>query len=183
MQVIYGIFLCLFPANQYKVGDRNSDYGRIMLESELALSGGATGPSGKGDDFPFPNLGCLDFLCAAGDLNYRLDLTREEVELALSEENMDMGAFLEHDQLAHERASGAAFSGLTEGPVRFLPTFKFDKGSTKYDTSKKRRIPAWTDRILFRKSPHVHLVDYSAIEGARSSDHRPVFAKFRVGDG
>lgn len=131
-------------------------------------------------EFPFPTLAGLDFLCAAGDLNYRLDLSREEVELGLCEPSTGKRALLEHDQLMHARASGAAFSGFTEGVIRFDPTFKFDKKSAVYDTSKKRRVPAWTDRILFKRAPHVDLLEYSSIEGSRGSDHRPVFAKFRV---
>ncbi len=33
--------------------------------------------------------------------------------------------------------------------IEFKPTFKFDKQSELYDTSKKMRIPSWTDRILW----------------------------------
>ena len=37
---------------------------------------------------------------------------------------------------------------LHEGPA-FPPTYKFDAGSDRYDTSRKKRSPAWTDRVLF----------------------------------
>jgi hypothetical protein len=55
-------------------------------------------------------------------------------------------------------ARGSIFHGLAEGPVRFLPTYKFEKNRESsimqpfYDQGEKMRVPAWTDRILFRAS-------------------------------
>ena len=43
------------------------------------------------------------------------------------------------------------FSGFQEGPVDFGPTYKYDLFSDDYDTSEKQRIPAWTDRVLWRR--------------------------------
>ncbi|KAI0306833.1 inositol polyphosphate phosphatase [Multifurca ochricompacta] len=56
------------------------------------------------------------------------------------------------DQLNFVMDAGTAFSGYTEGPVLFRPTYKYDLGTDSYDTSEKMRIPAWTDRILYRGS-------------------------------
>ena len=59
------------------------------------------------------------------------------------------------DQLRVEMAAGRAFVHLQEAPIAFRPTYKFDKHSAEpldYDSSEKRRVPAWTDRILFRGS-------------------------------
>lgn len=46
-----------------------------------------------------------------------------------------------------------------EGPLLFPPTYKFDKGAAAtgdrplpYDSSDKRRVPAWTDRVMWRGS-------------------------------
>lgn len=36
-----------------------------------------------------------------------------------------------------------------EGPINFPPTFKYDKNCNVYDTSKKMRVPSYTDRILY----------------------------------
>ena len=59
------------------------------------------------------------------------------------------------DQLKLEMAAGRTFVHLQEAPINFRPTYKFDKHSQEpldYDSSEKRRVPAWTDRILFRGS-------------------------------
>jgi hypothetical protein len=93
-------------------------------------------------------------------------------------------------------ASGAAFRGFVDvGPVSFPPTFKFDKGSSAYDTSEKQRVPAWPDRVLKRTcdAESVELVagagadderhPYTAHAGIdyQMSDHRPVSADLEVG--
>ena len=42
--------------------------------------------------------------------------------------------------------------GFQEPPLTFPPTYKFDKnvaGLLAYDSSEKRRVPAWTDRVLW----------------------------------
>lgn len=55
-------------------------------------------------------------------------------------------------------ARGSIFQGLAEGPISFLPTYKFEKNLESsamqpfYDQGEKMRVPAWTDRVLFRAS-------------------------------
>ena len=70
-----------------------------------------------------------------------------------------------YDQASNQMAEGLAFKGMREGVLNFNPTYKFDKGAhdpMAYDSSEKRRIPAWTDRIFFRgTSWHIHLQSLS----------------------
>eukprot|EP00658_Telonema_sp_P-2_P081727 TRINITY_DN8462_c0_g1_i8.p1 TRINITY_DN8462_c0_g1~~TRINITY_DN8462_c0_g1_i8.p1 ORF type:complete len:713 (-),score=109.43 TRINITY_DN8462_c0_g1_i8:282-2420(-) len=56
---------------------------------------------------------------------------------------------LGYDQLRTAMATGAAFVEFSEMPIEFPPTYKFDMGTKTYDTSHKKRDPAWTDRVLF----------------------------------
>jgi len=44
------------------------------------------------------------------------------------------------------------FSGFVEPAISFKPTYKYDRWTDDYDTSSKKRIPAWTDRVLYRVS-------------------------------
>ncbi len=90
-------------------------------------------------------------------------------------------SLLRHDQLLRTISSGHAFPNFIEGEISFPPTFKFDKGTKDYDTSHKMRIPAYTDRILFKPNNNngsggVQVMEYNSIEDAMHSDHRPVYA-------
>jgi hypothetical protein len=70
-------------------------------------------------------------------------------------------------------------ASLTEAPLYFRPTYKFDHGRDIYDTSSKQRIPSWTDRILF-KPEGTSCLAYNSVTDLRSSDHRPVYASFAM---
>ncbi|KAH8070319.1 hypothetical protein JL721_5082 [Aureococcus anophagefferens] len=139
-------------------------------------------PSGRS-----PLVDAADLVVFSGDLNYRLDLPREEAERGALVGGLD--ALLEHDQL--RSAAGRAFGGFLEGPVAFAPTFKFDKRSNRYDSSKKMRVPSWTDRVLYTRAPaatrgrrpELTLASYGAVDAATHSDHRPVVATFRLSPG
>jgi hypothetical protein len=68
-----------------------------------------------------------------------------------------------------------------EAPLNFKPTYKFDIGTDIYDTSAKKRIPSWTDRILYKPSENIACVAYNSDVTIMTSDHKPVYATFLVG--
>ncbi|NWV90621.1 INP5K phosphatase, partial [Machaerirhynchus nigripectus] len=53
-------------------------------------------------------------------------------------------------QLNMAKKKEAFLKEFKEGPLQFKPTYKFDLYSEVYDTSEKKRKPAWTDRILWK---------------------------------
>ncbi len=61
-------------------------------------------------------------------------------------------SLLPHDELRYAQKKRMAFhDGWREGPITFLPTYKYDVGSMGlFDSSEKRRAPSWCDRILYR---------------------------------
>jgi len=63
-----------------------------------------------------------------------------------------LDSLLPHDQLRKVMKEGKAFyGGWREGPITFLPTYKYDVGTVGlFDSSEKRRAPSWCDRILYR---------------------------------
>jgi synaptojanin len=63
--------------------------------------------------------------------------------------------------------------------VNFYPTYKLDIGSNDYDSGPKKRIPSWTDRILF-KSTGMRCLAYDSVPEIRTSDHRPVYGSFLI---
>ena len=66
---------------------------------------------------------------------------------------------------------------INEHKINFLPTYKYIKGYNYYNV--KKRIPSWTDRILFKKNKDIQCLYYNRID-VRYSDHRPVYALFEV---
>lgn len=204
-QSVKMLFVASHMAAHVKNTDaRNMDYWRIASELEAQAPPQFLQP--KNQDSP-PKAGeerkdgsgtylmeSVDRAFFCGDLNYRLDVPREVAEFTVSEMKrlLSLGdkeatqqaeklrlELIRHDQLHQAIAESAAFPGFSEGKINFPPTFKFDKGTKDYDTSHKQRIPAWTDRVLF-KPFGVRVLEYTSEENSMHSDHRPVHATFRV---
>lgn len=116
-----------------------------------------------------------------GDLNYRIGLSYQEARLLLEDNNWE--SLLEKDQLNTEREAGRVFNGWKEGKILFAPTYKYSQNSDSYagentKSKRKRRTPAWCDRILWR-GEGIEQLSYVRGE-SRFSDHRPVCATFAV---
>ncbi|KAG7691916.1 hypothetical protein KL950_004948 [Ogataea haglerorum] len=110
-----------------------------------------------------------------GDLNYRISKANDDVRALLSSNNLE--TLLEYDQLRIELKRRAEMKGFKEMPIKFIPTYKFDKGTTNYDTSEKQRVPSWTDRILY-KGTSISQLDYDAVVDLVFSDHKPIYGVF-----
>lgn len=152
---------CHFASGQTKFEERNKDFHTIH------------------DGLKFPMFGSPDshdVLVYIGDFNYRINLSNEKVRHLASQGQL--GLLLEKDQLLEARQREWVFSGFSEGAITFPPTYKFDVGTDNYDTSEKNRVPAWTDRILYKGSK-AHLMYYS-LAPLYESDHRPVVAGFKI---
>ncbi|KAL5126937.1 Type IV inositol polyphosphate 5-phosphatase 11 [Glycine soja] len=114
-----------------------------------------------------------------GDLNYRLQGIDTYPARSLIEQNLHRRLHGK-DQLLQEAGRGQIFNGFCEGTLNFKPTYKYNKGSSNYDTSHKIRVPAWTDRILFRiedeNKMEATLHSYESMDEIYGSDHKPVKA-------
>ncbi|GAA6062981.1 hypothetical protein JCM10212_005804 [Sporobolomyces blumeae] len=111
-----------------------------------------------------------------GDLNYRLESSRNEVEQLIKAKKY--GMLLRYDQLKIQQKHRVAFEDFTEGEITFPPTYKFDRGTSVYDTSEKQRVPSWTDRILWLslERSKVSAENYQSHPECSFSDHKPVSA-------
>lgn len=144
--------------------ERHNDYSTIMLG--LSFTRNLT-------------LSDQDHLIWFGDLNYRLNMTNDRVRSLI-----EHGAFDElqdFDQLLLEKKErGGAFNGFKEDRILFYPTYKFDRGTSQYDTSEKQRVPSWTDRVLYRsrKGNDLRSINYNSVMDVSLSDHKPVYSTF-----
>ncbi|XP_050673044.1 inositol polyphosphate 5-phosphatase E [Leptidea sinapis] len=185
-------------AHQEKVKERLSDIKRIIRSIDLPK-----------------NLPCrhrskdvtnnFDYVFWCGDLNFRLGEPRAAVLRWIEQTQFPLPPHLPHgllhaDQLTVVLEDGAALRDFREAPIRFPPTYKYDPGSQKFDTSSKQRAPAYTDRILFKArnmgtnsassfgglrrvstmpTPSgLKCVAYNSVQSICTSDHKPVWALF-----
>lgn len=171
---------CHLAAGQTQTVHRNNDLTAILESMVLppihtstrteTLTGGGDGSMILDNEICILN----------GDLNYRIDtMGRDTVVKAVNARNFSK--LLERDQLlvSRRRNPGFRVRAFKEFPIAFAPTYKYDVGSDRYDTSEKRRAPAWCDRILYRGAGKIKQLDYRRHE-LRVSDHRPVSGLFKM---
>lgn len=166
-------------AGQKAIADRNNDFTSILKNANL--------PNGKADfSFPNGNAGSriLDH-CAAfvfGDLNYRVEMERGECEEAIRQ--VDYERLMSFDQLKSQISRpDLLFNSFSEAAQpSFAPTYKYDPGTRDvFDSSEKRRVPAWCDRILVRSHfCDVQTRSYRSVQEATASDHKPIFGTFII---
>lgn len=130
---------CHLPAHMENSDQRMEDFESILQQQQFEVQA-ATGVLDHDVVFWF------------GDLNFRIeDLDMQVVKAAI--DSNKLSTLWEKDQLNIAKDSETVLEGFHEGPLKFPPTYKFDVGTDTYDTSGKKRKPAWTDRILWRLRP------------------------------
>ncbi|KAJ8401661.1 hypothetical protein AAFF_G00376320 [Aldrovandia affinis] len=138
-----------------------------------------------------------------GDLNFRIaDHGMHFLRSAINSSRLNL--LWEKDQLTMMKKKEPFLQEFEEGPLSFKPTYKYDRFSENYDTSGKKRKPAWTDRILWRVKPKgpppeegeeppqvaaddddefplkVSQEAYRSATDYGVSDHKPVIGSFRL---
>ncbi|XP_072326092.1 inositol polyphosphate 5-phosphatase Ka [Scyliorhinus torazame] len=130
-----------------------------------------------------------------GDLNFRIaDHGLHFIRECITKKRYHL--LWDKDQLNNAKKTRPILDGFLEGQLLFKPTYKFSLDSTQYDSSGKKRKPAWTDRILWKvkecpqaggteaqssqsKKPiNVVLNIYDSQMEYGISDHKPVLGTF-----
>lgn len=169
-----------FTSGDSKVNERKLDYNKTIQSLTLPKNVPDTNPYRSSSSDVTTR---FDEVFWFGDFNFRLNKDRETVDSILNQNpETDMSKLLAYDQLTSEMSRGSIFKGFQEADICFRPSYKFDIGKDSYDTTSKQRTPSYTDRVVFRSRyrDDIHAVKYSSCPVIKTSDHRPVFALFRV---
>ncbi len=172
---------CHLAAGQSDTKNRNEDVSKILESSVLPVE---RDHSVRQDSYIGGGDGSMimdhEICILNGDLNYRIDtMGRDTVVNAVRSNNF--AKLLERDQLLASKRKNPWFKlrAFHELPITFAPTYKYDVGTDNYDTSEKKRAPAWCDGVLYRGRDRIKQLEYRRHE-VRVSDHRPVTASFQL---
>lgn len=172
---------CHLAAGQSQTAHRNNDIAAILESDSLAPENSPTTRAdrfvGGGDGSMIPD---HEICILNGDLNYRIDSIPRNVVID-DIRNNNLTKLLDRDQLLASRRKNPGFRlrSFNEGAITFAPTYKYDVGTDNYDSSEKKRAPAWCDRVLYRGLGKIKQIEYRRHE-VRASDHRPVSALFKL---
>jgi len=171
---------CHLAAGQSHTISRNNDIAAILESTGLPPEPSA---SARTDMFVGGGDGSMildhEICILNGDLNYRIDHSRDAI--VQRAKNNDLAPLLERDQLLVERKRNPGFRlrVFNEDAITFAPTYKYNVGTDTYDSSEKKRSPAWCDRLLYRGLGRIKQTDYRRWE-VKASDHRPVSGVFQI---
>lgn len=175
---IGGLNLCFInshlSAHEYQRSKRQEEYLAILANQKTIISNNLEKIILK-DDYQF----------IFGDLNFRIEgLPIDYVKELIQKKEYER--LLDFDQLRNSMNQQECFKKYKEKQIDFPPTYKFDQNTNRYDTSTKKRVPSWCDRILHKTDTkdkafiNCDQLSYNHIPEYNQSDHKPVFALFQV---
>ena len=132
----------------------------------------------------YPNIAFkdYDYYFLFGDLNCRLNLELNSkfiVELIKNQFNSSfyVKELLNYDQFYISQQENSLMSQMDEAKINFLPTYKYYINENKYNIEK--RVPAYCDRILFKKNSGTIPIIYNRCEYTLS-DHKPIYGVYQI---
>ena len=164
-----------FITGHLSAGDKDEDFNKRVNELKDIFS----------NIIPDNNKLKKLFYFIAGDLNFRIDLSKEKL-YEICSQNIDQSInepqimkYLEtlkkYDQMNKVKQIFGD-KKLSEETINFAPTYKYIKGTKVYDN---KRTPSWTDRILFKEDKNIKCKFYDTIN-LFLSDHKPLIGLFKV---
>ncbi len=170
-----------FPAHETQCKRRLEEYEKIITSINLPKDCSLLKTRYITQDLT----GRFDCVFWFGDFNFRIELSHENVVQYLNGNKLTpemLDHLLEYDQLSQSMKQNLAFRSFCESSrINFPPTYKFELESDSYEND-LRRVPSFTDRILYRTKRLGHIINYqyNHVPQFSTSDHKPVFALFEA---
>ena len=132
--------------------------------------------------YPNKNFKDYDYYFLFGDLNFRLDLelNNQLIDDLIKNQfkpSYDVSKLLMYDQFYFAQKENSLISQMNEAQIKFLPTYKYCVNENKYNIEK--RVPAYCDRILFKKKSETIPIVYNRCE-YNLSDHKPIYGVYKI---